>query len=831
MIYLANNEIIKEPIVLENLPQLETPVLSDIETGATITGFDTVLTVGNLPTGAKLYVNGVEKSGNTFTITPDATAISRSYVYTINLQFKGKSGFEDSDVASYSFTLKNSAPTVNQNSQVTTSASLTVAISRTDTTYVSDLDVKYGVGTDTTTGTSGTSVTITNTSVNSQYNFWVAATNYADKSDVVTKYYHVAGSEKLPTPTISYDETNENFTINIAAFPSDPDLGNYMSSTGYTIYYSLNSETIDMQYNNIAVSCSAGDVIRAKVSSSYGWQDSEVASYSVPVPAPTSIAFNQATYNINQGYSTPANIASFAAFTVTDNLGNDVTNDVTLSSANGMIILANNKHLIPITSGTDTITATYTPSGGTALTTTCTVVSGNRIYLVDYYDQSTEATQPITLPDTDYHSYSVKIVDVNGNDTYGGFKIFGNIGINSAVSSNTSVITTDLWPTQTGFDVIAQSEGNVTITITFTAQNVGTCTYQAQFIYSVPAPTFSDNYTFNDFVQDTQYDDGDTYETTETATTHFAIWDINNDEQVTPDSIPTCSSSNNSVATIGWSEPGQFDISGVSEGTATLSMSITIDGTTYNTSLDVTVIAAQPVPDITFNTASVTGNLPTSSGSSGEGTLSNGDVEMYCDNWYIGGSQYRTQITATLIRITCHTNFITQIEFDCVEGYGCLNMALSSHGSFDNTDAPNGVYTGNGDDNVIEFVLINRVRFTEIRVYLGDEIPEPAPDFNDLYYFTDGETEYAAGDYIEAATGSTVTLSITDGNDTIAPDDEPSCSSDDDSIATVTWDDENACFNITVEGEGEVFIYMQITIDGIEYVTGVVIYNPSEESE
>ena len=284
MIYLANNEIIKEPIVLENLPQLETPVLSDIETGATITGFDTVLTVGNLPTGAKLYVNGVEKSGNTFTITPDATAISRSYVYTINLQFKGKSGFEDSDVASYSFTLKNSAPTVNQNSQVTTSASLTVAISRTDTTYVSDLDVKYGVGTDTTTGTSGTSVTITNTSVNSQYNFWVAATNYADKSDVVTKYYHVAGSEKLPTPTISYDETNENFTINIAAFPSDPDLGNYMSSTGYTIYYSLNSETIATQYNNIAVSCDAGDVIRAKVSSSYGWQDSEVASYSVPEP-------------------------------------------------------------------------------------------------------------------------------------------------------------------------------------------------------------------------------------------------------------------------------------------------------------------------------------------------------------------------------------------------------------------------------------------------------------------------------------------------------------------------------------------------------------------
>ena len=48
-----------------------------------------------------------------------------------------------------------------------------------------------------------------------------------------------------------------------------------------------------------------------------------------------------------------------------------------------------------------------------------------------------------------------------------------------------------------------------------------------------------------------------------------------------------------------------------------------------------------------------------------------------------------------------------------------------SSGSLDDTDAPNGVWTGNGEDISIEFALINRVRFTEIRVYLGDEIPEP----------------------------------------------------------------------------------------------------------
>jgi hypothetical protein len=96
MIYLQNTKIIKDIEILQDLPQLETPVLSDIETGATITGFDTVLTVSNLPTGAKLYVNNVEQQSNTFTITPDPTASSKNYLYTINLQFKGLSGFEDS---------------------------------------------------------------------------------------------------------------------------------------------------------------------------------------------------------------------------------------------------------------------------------------------------------------------------------------------------------------------------------------------------------------------------------------------------------------------------------------------------------------------------------------------------------------------------------------------------------------------------------------------------------------------------------------------------------------------------------------------------------------
>ncbi len=284
MIYLANNEIIKQPEILQDLPVLETPVLSGIESGAVIQGFNTVLSVEHTPTGATLYVNDVAQNGSSFTITPDPTAINRNYEYTIRLQFKGVSGYEDSTVAVYTFYLINETPVVDKQSQVTTSASLTVNISRTDTTYVTDLDVKYGLGNDITVGTSATSVTVSNTSTNAQYNFWIAANNYADKSDVVTKYYHIAGSEQLPTPTISYDETNENFTINIAAFPSDPDNGNYMSSTGYTIYYSLNSETIDTQYNSIAVSCDGGDVIRAKVSSSYGWIDSDTTTYTVPVP-------------------------------------------------------------------------------------------------------------------------------------------------------------------------------------------------------------------------------------------------------------------------------------------------------------------------------------------------------------------------------------------------------------------------------------------------------------------------------------------------------------------------------------------------------------------
>ena len=99
MIYLANKEIIKQPELIQDLPSLSLPVLDGIETGATVY-LGTEFTVSNLPTGVKLYVNNVEQQGSTFTITPDASASTRNYLYTINLQFKA-SGYQDSDVATY----------------------------------------------------------------------------------------------------------------------------------------------------------------------------------------------------------------------------------------------------------------------------------------------------------------------------------------------------------------------------------------------------------------------------------------------------------------------------------------------------------------------------------------------------------------------------------------------------------------------------------------------------------------------------------------------------------------------------------------------------------
>ena len=285
MIYLQNTKIIKDIEILQDLPQLATPVLSDIETGATI-ALGTELTASNMPTGAKLYVNGVEQTSNTFTITPVATARNNGYNYTINLQYKGVSGYTDSEIASYTLKMKNPAPTVSLDSGVFTQSSKSITVTRQENVYEVEQDQRCirGEYDSTSEGTWCNVLMLSDTSNICQFNFFIRETDYADRSDVVTRYYHIVGSEQLPTPLISYDETNENFTISIASFPSDPVNGNYMSSTGYTIYYILNSETIATQYNNIAVSCDAGDVIRAKVSSSYGWQDSEVASYSVPEP-------------------------------------------------------------------------------------------------------------------------------------------------------------------------------------------------------------------------------------------------------------------------------------------------------------------------------------------------------------------------------------------------------------------------------------------------------------------------------------------------------------------------------------------------------------------
>ena len=69
----------------------------------------------------------------------------------------------------------------------------------------------------------------------------------------------------------------------------------------------ITCQAIDTQYNNIAVSCDAGDIIRAKVSSSYGWQDSEVASYSVPVPVVT-------TPQLGDGFANFYSLSNNASF-------------------------------------------------------------------------------------------------------------------------------------------------------------------------------------------------------------------------------------------------------------------------------------------------------------------------------------------------------------------------------------------------------------------------------------------------------------------------------------------------------------------------------------
>ena len=134
MIYLQNTKIIKDIEILQDLPALNTPVLSDIETGATIT-LGTQLSVSNLPTGATLYVNGSAVQGSTFTITPVATSRNNGYNYQINLQYKGVSGFEDSEIASYTLKMKNPAPTVSLDSGVFTQSSKSITVTRQENVY------------------------------------------------------------------------------------------------------------------------------------------------------------------------------------------------------------------------------------------------------------------------------------------------------------------------------------------------------------------------------------------------------------------------------------------------------------------------------------------------------------------------------------------------------------------------------------------------------------------------------------------------------------------------------------------------------------------------
>lgn len=1211
MIYLQNTKIIKDIEILQDLPALNTPVLSDIETGATIT-LGTQLSVSNMPTGATLYVNGSSVQGSTFTITPDASASTRNYLYTINLQFKGLSGFEDSEIASYTLKMKNPTPTVSLDSGVFTQSSKSITVTRQENVYEVEQDQRCirGEYDSTSEGTWCNVLMLSDTSTYCQFNFFIRETDYADRSDVVTRYYHIAGSESMPTPTISYDENNENFTISINNWPTDPVNNSYMSSD-YTIYYSINSETVNTQYNSIAISCSAGDVIRAKVVSGAGFADSEVASYSVTVPvvetptlgdgfdgfyamsngdsfqySPTNgtyiqylgingsytywtdaseelveiydstlasavesaeltpgqfvdpngftatksiyqskhqlntvsgLSFDSQYVDIDDGnpyedsifesltattlaltnvdtshyesyneYYKLANVKivdaaedgiTFVAYDVNQNAcivydqmgvftnetlnydstqydiygfistyrgmsefypvliqesetqnsafagqynvtvlkGRDIVgqtgeNDqLYLQTRQSSIVSSNNdsglytnaarygngaginitnnriSKVVIVDSLYNSVTSqsrcmTISTDGNTTTTMTtgnagaCTFTASNinsssqdvvqiananntavnvlaaiivesyRTYSLHpvWYDNIThewynaqlnhhdsnaglfwydeaptsdcciavmvrdntgapyEPSQSAQFATTDgiattwtYGWYfsnvqqrhpgvyyddkywgegGIEVRNVNGSGAdiiacgyrYGESKKYNpmiifndgnefiltqtigeqiyyrvfdytlthrliynsNKGTKPAsitiTSSNTSVFTVS----NNGRYIESVGYGEAAIELTYTVGN-DSYIHQSTAYCEEPQPIFSDTYAFSDGGD--QIDDGNDIVLTEGDVISLTIVEINSGDEVSPDSA-SASSDDDSVATATWDDnEGCFSIEAIAAGNTMLSFSIEIDGTLYTPILSVSIYSAEPEPtSIPFNPASVTGNVPTSSVSSGEGTLSNGGAEIYCDYWYISGGQYRTQNGATLIRITGTTNFITQIEFDGVERYGCSNMSPSS-GSLDDTDAPNGVWTGNGEDSSIEFALSNRVRFTEIRVYLGDEIPEPAPSFSDNYAFYSEEHEevFEDGGEFHLFNGSSSIVKLFDlNNDTeLTPDSTPTCSSDDDEGVTITWSDNDNAFTITaLDADLEIPVSIEVTIDGVTYNAGFTVF-------
>lgn len=555
MIYLANSEIIKQPELIQDLPQLNSPVIDGVETGATFT-LGTQFTVANMPTGATLYVNGSSVQGSTFTITPVATARNNGYNYTINLQYKGVSGYEDSEISSYTLKMKNPTPTVSLDSGVFTQSSKSITVTRQENVYEVEQDQRCirGEYDSTSEGTWCNVLMLSDTSNYCQFNFFIRETDYADRSDVVTRYYHIASSESMPTPTISYDENNENFTISVNNWPTDPVNGSYMSSD-YTIYYSINSETINTQYNSIAVSCSAGDTIRAKVVSGAGFADSEVASYSVTVPV---IELFDETFDNIDGPEGTHDISS-ELDNYTDNQG---------------------------WTGSKVYT---TPGGGVKIGTTS--AAGN-IISPDINMINTDATLTVTVNAKQWS---------NSTGTVNNTLLVELIGSGTVEEGANEFILTG---TAADYTVTFTNITTSTVKISITGgnrcyiYNVSAVSNEGSFEPEpepTPEPAFSDNYAFYSEEHEEVFDDGGEFSLFSGSSSVVKLFDLNNDTELTPDSTPTCYSDDDEGVTITWSDnDNAFTITALdSDLEIPVGIEVTIDGVTYNAGFTVFTVAAE----------------------------------------------------------------------------------------------------------------------------------------------------------------------------------------------------------------------------------------------
>lgn len=296
MIFLGQDETIKYIDVVETPRVLPTPTL-DYSDNATLTGLNTLITATNMPDNATLYVNGIEKTGNTFMLTPDNTAYLNNYIYTVSVQYK-KDNYTDSETVTYHYHVRNVAPIVSQDSAVVSSGGFDFSISRPDTVYTSSNDLKVMIGWLDNSHTwqtvqnpnnfiiTSTVGGMTDSPIGAQYNFKVAATNYMDDSEIITRYYHNAATEYMPTPEIT---VSANSFLISTEYPYDPDNGFYMQS-GATLYYSINGTTTSVDFSTTATpsvsvqhTIQQGDTISAYITSSTGFRTSDTSTYTEPI--------------------------------------------------------------------------------------------------------------------------------------------------------------------------------------------------------------------------------------------------------------------------------------------------------------------------------------------------------------------------------------------------------------------------------------------------------------------------------------------------------------------------------------------------------------------